>query len=170
MNDFSELERELKQLRPAAVATELPVRIEQALANAAAATPTAGILPRRPVRWSWFALGLGAAAAAAFFLLARLDTEMAAPQSSQNFAAAPAPSRAAVPAEVPRTFVPDGMTRVVYNTRDEGLVYPENAAEPVRRVRSRSRETLQWKDPSTGASLRVSYPTEEVQLIPISGQ
>jgi len=29
---------------------------------------------------------------------------------------------------------------------------------------------VQWKNPQTGASLRVSYPTEEVTLVPISGQ
>jgi hypothetical protein len=29
---------------------------------------------------------------------------------------------------------------------------------------------VQWKNPQTGASLRVSYPKEEVTLIPISGQ
>jgi hypothetical protein len=29
---------------------------------------------------------------------------------------------------------------------------------------------LQWNNPQTGASLRVSYPSEEVTLIPVSGQ
>jgi hypothetical protein len=71
---------------------------------------------------------------------------------------------------LPRRLVPDGMTRVVYNTRDEGLVFPADTDEPVRRVRSVSRETLAFKDPSSGASLRVSYPTEDVRLIPVSGQ
>jgi hypothetical protein len=66
--------------------------------------------------------------------------------------------------------VPDGLTRVVYNTRDEGLLFPTEAKQPVRRVRSRTRETLKWRDPGTGASLRVTYPTEEVDLIPVSGQ
>jgi hypothetical protein len=37
-------------------------------------------------------------------------------------------------------------------------------------VRSRTRETLRWRNPNTGASLRVSYPAEEVSLIPVSGQ
>ncbi|HEY0370188.1 MAG TPA: hypothetical protein VGC85_11370 [Chthoniobacterales bacterium] len=78
---------------------------------------------------------------------------------------------------MPRTIVPnestlepDGMTRVVYNRRNEGLVFPADSDRPVRRVRSRSHETLQWKNPETGASLRVSYPTEEVELIPVRGQ
>lgn len=168
MSDFSELEAELKQLRPATISPELVTRIEHALAEASAATPTAGILPRPKTRVNWFALGLGVAGAAAFLLLAGVDTNQ--PAAKQPTVAALAPAPAASATQPATGFIPDGLTRVVYNTRDEGLVYPTNATEPVRRVRSRSRETLQWKDPGTGASLRVSYPTEEVELIPVSGQ
>ncbi len=170
MNDFSDLEAELKQLRPAAPSPELTMRVERLLAEPLSATPTAGILPQRKVSWSWFAFGgLGFAAAVAFFLLARVEV---ADQTKPQPRALAAISPAAVmsQAQAASGFVPEGLTRVVYNTRDEGLVYPEDAATPVRRVRSRSRETLQWRNPGTGASLRVSYPTEEVELIPISGQ
>ena len=66
--------------------------------------------------------------------------------------------------------MPAGLTQVVYNTRDEGLHFPEGADQPVRRVRSQKRETLQWRNPGTGTSVRVSYPSEEVTLIPVSGQ
>jgi hypothetical protein len=62
------------------------------------------------------------------------------------------------------------MTQVVYDRKDEGLHYTAGSDEPMRRVRSRKRETMQWKNAQTGASLRVSYPTEEVTLVPISGQ
>ncbi|MGH7938720.1 MAG: hypothetical protein ACRD5Z_00120, partial [Bryobacteraceae bacterium] len=60
MNDFSELEAELKKLRPAPVSDELALRIERAFA-ASEETPTAGILPRpqrRASGWWSFALGL----------------------------------------------------------------------------------------------------------------
>ena len=67
-------------------------------------------------------------------------------------------------------FVPSALTQVVYDTRDEGLHFTEGADEPVRRLRSKKRETMQWNNPQTGASLRVSYPTEEVTLVPVSGQ
>ena len=60
------------------------------------------------------------------------------------------------------------MTRVVYHTADDGLVYPADFNEPARRLRSSSRETLAFRDPISGASLRVSYPTEEVELVPVS--
>jgi hypothetical protein len=117
---------------------------------------------------NWFALGFGVAAAAAFLMLARVSTDR--PQAKQ-------PAVASITTPVPRAattgesgYVPDGITRVVYNTRNEGLVFPGNSDQPMRRVRSHSRETLHWKDPGTGASIRVSYPTEEIEFIPVRGQ
>ena len=166
MNDFSDLEAELKQLRPAAPSAEMMTRVERALAENAA-TPTAGVLPRPKVRLNWFALGAGLAAAAALLLLARMPVDEQ-PAKEQTFAAlSPAP---ALSKPQPAGLVPEALTRVVYNRRDEGLLFPAEVDQPVRRVRSRSRETLKWRDPSTGASLRVTYPTEEVDLIPVSGQ
>jgi hypothetical protein len=67
-------------------------------------------------------------------------------------------------------FVPDGAMRVVYNKRDEGLHFADGSRQPLRRVRYQARQTVQWRNPSTGASLRVSYLSEEVMLIPVSGQ
>ncbi|MGI9088282.1 MAG: hypothetical protein ACR2HH_11165 [Chthoniobacterales bacterium] len=166
MNDFSKLEAELKALRPAAPSAGLQARIEHSLGNS---VPTAGVLPRRPkVRLNWLALGLGLAAAASVFFLARLKVEPV-PNKQPAFAAK---TRAFAPTATAsaRNLVPDGYTQVLYHRSDEGLVYPANTDVPVRRVRSYSRETLKWKDAHTGASLRVSYPTEEVELIPISVQ
>ncbi|MDQ3313810.1 MAG: hypothetical protein M3505_04140 [Verrucomicrobiota bacterium] len=169
MNEFSDLEGELRGLRPAAPSADLTTRVERALTEAPANVATAGVLPRpRAVRVHWLGLGVGLAAAAAFLILARVSVEKPAKQQPP---VAVAPSAAPeIETTLPRTLVPDGVTRVVYHTSDDGLVFPRNSEEPVRRLRSRSRETLQWKDPGTGASLRVSYPTEEVELIPVSGQ
>lgn len=170
MNDFSELEAQLKALRPAAPSADLIARVEQALqeAPAASATVTAGVLPRRKKpSGNWFALGFGLAAAAALLLLARVSVDRH-PQTNSIASASVARAKTPVATQPTRNLVPDGITRVVYGTSDEGLVYPAYAKEPVRRVRSRSRETLHWKDPGSGASLRVSYPTEDVELIPVS--
>lgn len=174
MNDFSELEAELKQLRPTSPSPELSQRIERALAETPPPeTPAAGILPKPKTRVNWFGLGLGLAAATAFLFLARMDLDRA-PESGPTVAAnTPAPEVAPAapnPATAVRGYVAEGITRVVYNRRDEGLTFPQDSENPVRRVRSHTQETLQWRDPSTGASLRVSYPTEEVEFIPISGQ
>lgn len=168
MNDFSELEAELKKLRPAAASPELTARIERGLAEVSGRTATAGVLPkRRNVRVNWFALGLGLAAAAALLLLARIDVDQPAGKRQSVVATTPLPFAQPVPNDA---FVPAGLTQVVYDTRDEGLHFPESGDQPVRRVRSRKRETLKWNNPQTGTSLRVSYPSEEVTLIPVEGQ
>ena len=170
MNDFSELEGELKKLRPRPASPDLAGRIEISLAQEAAGrgTATAGVLakPRR-FRPNWIALGLGLAAAATFLLLARMNVDR--PSKATGLALlTPAPITPA--AKVDDAFVPAALTQVVYDRKDEGLHYADGADEPMRRLRSRKRETMQWNNPKTGASLRVSYPTEEVTLVPISGQ
>ncbi|HEX7517912.1 MAG TPA: hypothetical protein VF345_11575 [Chthoniobacterales bacterium] len=168
MSDFTELEAELKKLRPRAASPELAARIEQALAEVSGRTATAGVLPKqRNFRLNWLGLGLGLAAAAAFLLLARVNVER--PGKRQSVVAmTPVPFAPLTPAN--DAFVPAGLTQVVYNTRDEGLHFAEGADQPVRRVRSQKRETLQWRNPGTGTSLRVSYPSEEVTFIPVFGQ
>lgn len=170
MNDFTELEAELKKLRPRPVSPDLSARIEVGLAEEAAGrgTATAGVLPKQSrFRLNWFALGLGLAAAATFVILARVNVDR--PSKSTGLALlTPAPITPA--AKAVDSFVPSAMTHVVYDTKDEGLHFADGEDEPKRRLRSRKRETLQWKNPQTGASLRVSYPTEEVTLVPISGQ
>jgi hypothetical protein len=170
MNDFSELEAELKKLRPRPASPELTGRIEISLAQEAAGrgTATAGVLPKqRRFRPNWVALGLGLAAATTFLLLARVNVDR--PSKSTGLALlTPAPIIPA--AKVDDAFVPSGLTQVVYDRRDEGLHFADGADQPMRRLRSRKRETVQWNNPKTGASLRVSYPTEEVTLVPISGQ
>jgi hypothetical protein len=67
-------------------------------------------------------------------------------------------------------FVPAGGTNVVYNARDEGLHFRDGSQRPVRRVHYNTQQTWRWHNPETGASLRVSYPSEEIVLIPVSVQ
>lgn len=176
MNDFSELESELKKLRPVQPSSELLTRIEQAMADPSTTLRTSlahedGATEKiiRPARFkvSWLSLGAGLAAAAVFLVFARIDVDHAPKQKgiAQNSPAPQTRSTITSPG-----FIPAGATQVVYNTRDEGLHFPAWSEEPVRRVRYQKRDTLQWRDPRTGASLRVSYPSEEVVLTPVSGQ
>ena len=168
MNDFSDLEIELKKLRPVQPSENLVTQIERALAEAPASAATAGVLPRtQRLHWNWLTLGLGVAAAA-FFVLARIDRDHPVKQAPVITSASHATSRTTP--EKADQLVVSGLSQVVYNTRNEGLLFADDSAQPVRRVRSQTRETLQWRNPSTGASLRVSYPSEEVSLIPVSGQ
>ena len=170
MNDYSELEAELKKLRPRPASPDLAGRIEISLAQEVAGrgVATAGVLPKqRRFRLNWFALGLGLATATAFLLLARVNVDR--PSKSTGLALlTPAPIAPA--AKVNDAFIPAALTQVVYERKDEGLHYTEGQEEPMRRVRSRKRETVQWNNPQTGATLRVSYPKEEVTLIPVVGQ
>ncbi|MGH8094728.1 MAG: hypothetical protein ACREIF_14865 [Chthoniobacterales bacterium] len=166
MNDFSELEAELKRLRPAPVTGELVARIGRALAKPET-VPTAGVSPRPVARIStWWSLGLGLTGVAALLLLG-LGFFAGPPRGQPNLAQkAPVPS-------TPLTsgLEPSALTQIVYRQHDEGLVFSPNQSEPLlRRVRYDTRETMQWRNPQTDASLRVSYPAEQVVLTPVSFQ
>ena len=185
MNDFSELEAELKKLRPRAISQGLVGRLGTAMSQSSALEaqghgfavlprdPSLPLVateetPRRGFRPNWMALGLGLAAAATFLLLARVNVDKPSSKAAGLALITPAPVLPTT--RVDDNFVPSALTQVVYDTRDEGLHFTDGADEPVRRLRSKKRETMQWNNPKTGASLRVSYPTEEVTLVPVSGQ
>lgn len=167
MNDFSELEAELKKLRPAPISDELLARIERDLSRPEPA-PTAGLLPRPRARVNFWSLGLGLAGAAALLVvgLGHFDEPPPSQPAVAQENATPAP-----PNEERTGLQPSTLTRIVYHRRDEGLVFsPNHSEQPLRRVRYQTRDTMQWRDPQTGASLRVSYPAEQVVLTPVSFQ
>jgi hypothetical protein len=168
MNDFSELEAELRQLRPAPVSVELSARIEVALTQTGAAT--AGVLPRpRQRRGFWSILALGLTTATALFLLGIGFYNKPSTQMSPIVAQSPA--SASSPDGLDSGLRPSALTRVVYHKQDEGFIFSPNQSEHLlRRVRYDTRETMQWRNPLTGASLRVSYPAEQVVLTPVSFQ
>jgi hypothetical protein len=128
---------------------------------------TAGVIPHeRRFHFNWFSLGLGLAAAAALLMFALIRLQQPAKKTSTVASRSPVPGISANSNQL----VPAGLTQVVYHTRDEGLHFSGNSTQPMRRVRSQTRDSLQWRNPKTGATLRISYPREEVSLTPISGQ
>jgi hypothetical protein len=172
MSDFSDIETQLKALRPTPLRQTFVDRLEQAMADPVPTSkPVGNIIHPHQFRRQWM-LGLGFAAAAALLLLVRANFQT--PQRSTTVAStsprATAASGESVEPATPNAFIPAGSTQVVYHKRDEGLLFAQNSEQPVRRLRSITQETLQWKNPATGASLRVSYPSEHVELIPVSGQ
>jgi hypothetical protein len=170
MSDFSEIEKELKKLRPVQPSPDLFSRIEQAIAEAGEEDQTSRkiVRPER-FRVNWVSLGLGLAAAAALLIVARIEIDRRPASKTPSLALTmPVPLTPSISA--PDQFIPAHLTQVVYNTLDEGLHFPSGSEQPMRRLRSQKRETFQWRNPATGASLRVSYPSEEVELIPVSGQ
>lgn len=185
MNDYSELENELKKLRPAQPSPILFDRVEEALENCRATPKAFGIAGQaKRLSYNWWSLGLGLAAAAVLILFAAISLERR--QEGEKIAQispapAPAPETKAVSharrdgsaVQAPTSsnrFIPTGATQVVYNTRDEGLQFARGSEQPLRRLRYQTHQTWQWRNPTTGASLRVSYPSEEVVLIPVSVQ
>lgn len=168
MNDFSDLEAELRQLRPAPISIELSKRLEAALTQAGTGAATAGVLPRsRQHRVLWWILSLGLTTATALILFGfGFFVTPSSPTSSPV-----AEERASSPASLTEGLRPSVLSRVVYHQQDEGLVFSPNQSERMlRRVRYDTRETMQWRNPLTGASLRVSYPAEQVVLTPVSFQ
>ena len=171
MNDFSELENQLKKLRPLPPSEDLAARIERALAEPTYCRAAAAADAERGWWWRFtetpYKIGFALATAAALLLFARFGVDHPAKKTptiaSTSSSIVPSASNAS-------EFVPIGLTQVVYHTSDEGLHYATGSEQPVRRLRSQTRETCQWRNPTTGATLRVSYPSEEVSLIPVSGQ
>jgi len=178
MNDFSELENELKKLRPAQPSPILFERVEEALGVCRAGDSPAGEPKRSP--YNWLSLGFGLAAAAVLVLFAAVSIERRQERGEKIAQVSPAPEiRPGSPARRDSSgggstssnrFIPAGATQVVYNTRDEGLQFAQGSEQPLRRLRYQTHQTWQWRNPATGASLRVSYPSEEVVLIPVSVQ
>jgi hypothetical protein len=179
MNDFSEIENELRKLRPAQPSPILFERIEEAMMDRKVVVSS----PRRPERllYNWWSVGIGLAAAAVLVLFAAVNMERHQERGEKIAQSSSASEiRPVLPghrgdngtarSSFPGKFVPAGATRLVYNTRDEGLQFAPTSGQPLRRLRYQTQETWQWRNPTTGASLRVSYPSEEVVLIPVSGQ
>jgi len=177
MNDFSELEKELRKLRPTQPSPVLFERVGEALKNCR--TPVSDAKWKRwrftETPYNGWSLGFGLAAAAVLILFAavtmerRHDHQPTVAQSSAVPETQPAPL-GTKRSTSPGRFVPAGGTNLVYNARDEGLHFADGSERPVRRVRYHTQQTWRWRNPETGASLRVSYPNEEVVLIPVSGQ
>jgi len=179
MNDFSELENELRKLRPAQPSSVLFGRVGEALEKSRASAAA----DAKWKRWrftetpysNWWSLGFGLAAAAVLILFAvvaverRYDQQETVAQSSISPETQPA-QLGAGRSTSPSRFVPAGGTNLVYNARNEGLHFADGSERPLRRVRYNTQQTWRWRNPETGASLRVSYPSEEIVLIPVSVQ
>ncbi len=141
LDEFAELEAELKTLRPVVPSRELAARL------------ATGLTPNRRSQpwWAWTALPAAAALTLGIFL-----------------ARPSAPVVVANPAVV-TTFRPVAAENVLYSARDEGYVTLEDGT-PARRVRSNYVDTITWKNPRSNASLRWTVPREEVRVVPVSFQ
>ncbi len=167
MNDeFADLENELRRLQPRVPSRQLVDRIGALLSKAEA--------PRPAAAW-WQRLGFDHLSAAfgwvvispvlTAVIVALVVTKHASmPPSPSPTSASPVPAAnglaGIVVPELPRA------TNVLYQALDEGIVL-DAWREPVHRVRYRSADLVQWRNPATGARWEVSYPREDVLLVPV---
>src|SRR5256886_17362576 len=119
MNDFSELERELKKLRPVQPSAELMSRVGSVLANSEEGT--AKVIRPEQFRINWLGLGLGLAAAATFLIFARVDFH---PNDGPKQTIASATPPWAQKAAALPNYQATGLTQVVYRQRDRGRGFP----------------------------------------------
>jgi hypothetical protein len=176
MND-SEIEDQLRTLKPAAPSPDLAARIERQLAATAPSSQTAGVIPRpaRPsVLWQWLRdlgwAGAGAAAAlaaVALFSTAQKPTTPAPATANTTTVADAAPAVTAKTDD--QAFEPTESSRELVAVNDSNELV-ETADGPVREVRYTYRERLAWAHPGTGARLEIELPREDVYLLPVSLQ
>ncbi len=155
----SELEEQLRLLRPRAANPELEERVAAAMSREI--VPAAAILRRsRPeaapfVRWlqgiGWAVAGAAAAVAAIVILNPRADRPAGI---------------AAVTVEV---FEPTESTEELVTAEDEGLVLASDQ-ELVRQVRYHSLERHVWVNPQTGARMEFEIPREDLRFMPVAMQ
>ena len=157
MNE-SDLENELRALRPAAPSAALETRIADELAalsaggQAVPARARESLLAQilRPLLWA----SIGATAAV-IVMTAR----------QQNL---PAPGMQ-IPQSETVEFAPPETTRELLSTEQSGVRY-EAERGPVREVRASYLEHHAWTDPRTGGRVEIAVPRQDVFLQPIAMQ
>jgi len=109
MNDFSELENQLRKLRPAPPSPELFSRVERALVDVADENKSADnvVRPDR-FRVNWVSLGLGLAAAAVLLIVAHIESNRPAKKIPTVASLTPAPRDKA--SAINDQLVPAGFT------------------------------------------------------------
>ena len=150
-DDFTDLEEELKRLRPVAPTPQFHARIRSELCRA-----------RAPVTVRWAAWTLAAAAIAVALILRHHGPSRAPGLVPAHVAIATAPSTHA-------EFQPVAARNVLIAARDDGLVTLTDGT-PARRYREVYVDSITWKDPRTRASLTWTLPRQEIRVQPISYQ
>lgn len=167
--DFSDLERQLTRLVPAAPGAAARRRMERQLEALATR--------RRDARKMWWRFAPVAAAAAvtlAGIALVRHqitgaqpETVAASPAGSETAAEArfvpPPPIVTGIPAE---HFVPVSSQEFLRQTREGGVVELPDRVR-AREIRVEYDDAWHWHDPATQTNVRIFRPREEIFLVPI---
>jgi hypothetical protein len=146
--DFTELEAELRSLKPSGLATDFASRVERTLSG-----PTPVNFHRREFHsGEWFAWPI---AACFVFTVAWLSGTGQSEERQLRLEAANSPS----------TYKPVEAENILYDVREEGLTTMPDGT-PARRVRDRYLDVFTWEN-AAASSVRWSVPRDEVRLIPV---
>ncbi|MGV3533858.1 MAG: hypothetical protein ACO1QR_15930 [Chthoniobacteraceae bacterium] len=172
MNE-SELEEQLRSLRPAAPSAGLQDVIAREMAHVTAVTNEAVASPERETEsivtrilhglpWA-----IGGAAAAVMVMIASEQ-----PASRAIAEKAPEPRDERVSEEVTaaaREFRAETPSREILQAVEGDVIFAEQE-EPTRLVRVNSLERRTWLNPHTGAQIAVELPREDLLLVPVAYQ
>lgn len=170
MND-SDLEEELRTLRPTAPSPALENRIQQELAASGSHGRSGALV--RPNQQSllgrlWRDLIWAAAGATAAIAFLSFGRDPVSPVVSTPVAE-PAMTEPAFTPQVSDAFVHAGATEELVGTvNSDDLI--ETTDGPVREVRYTYRERHAWTNPATGARVILEVPRDDIYLQPIALQ
>ena len=173
--ELQQLERELAALVPSRVSARLLERIAAGVAvlpdpALAKVVPFPGgtrpnVRPAGASRWLAMAAAVALLGAVAALLTPGLRQPSAVARNPQQEAAAGTRMPGSPAAGVPRGFVPAGSHAGVREVRDEGLVWPNNEKQPLRRVRVVYFERITLVN-EQGEKIEVEQPRVEYILLP----
>jgi len=163
-DDFSDLEVELKRLRPCAPSSELQAHLAAALNRPASAYRPA--FPSRAWRWVLGSTAVAAAVALAFVIMHQSEAVKTIPGPTTRSVGKTAsePNTAATAAA--DLYQPVSAENLLYESRDEGLITLDDGTA-AHRVFQRYLDTYTWRNPHTNASLRWTVPRDEVRVVPV---
>lgn len=159
---------ELRRIRPGEPPLRLGEAIGRELAPPGAAAPARPALPRSVKISLWTSWSLTALAACLAFAFGLRQPAAAGRLTSAPTGAPGGESPPTVPAVSadPAPLQPVSSRGYLFSARDEGLVMLEDGL-PARQVRYQFIDTLQLRRPGDHASVSVSYPREEIRLVPV---
>ncbi len=161
-DEFARIEKALRALRPVEPSAFLESRVFAVFDDEKEKNPV-DIVPL-PVGGPgkiihWFRPIAAAAAVAAVFLgavwLFRISDERG-PLAAES-----------KPVTVKSQYQPVSAGNVFERATDEGVVYPDEGTEPMRRVRYQYHDTYEWRHPEDGSLIRLSVPQEEFLYLPV---
>lgn len=164
-DDFSQLEAELKTLRPAAPSVLLSTRIDAELATTAVSEPMRVVRHTSRGWWLWAAAFPSAAAVT----LMAVVWARRVPMGTTGARGPGTTWAAAQTAAATELYKPVAAENVLYAVSDEGLVTLDDGTA-ARRERLQYVDTITWKNPRTNATVRWTMPREEVRVVPVKFQ